>query len=93
MTENEFKNQIFSFLQYDAAMLEQFFDYWSEPNKKGTMRFELEKTWDLKRRLKRWYENQIQWHFKNNNNGKQQQQSSLRDQVQAELNKRYGSGQ
>jgi len=33
----------------------EFIDYWTEPNKSGTkMRFEMEKTWDLKRRLSRW---------------------------------------
>lgn len=40
---------------YSKKMLEEFFDYWSEPNKSRTkMRLELEKTWDLKRRLARW---------------------------------------
>ena len=33
----------------------KFIDYWTETNKSGTkMRFELEKTWDTSRRLKRW---------------------------------------
>ena len=32
-----------------------FIDYWTEPNKSGTkLRFELEKTWSIDRRLKRW---------------------------------------
>ena len=32
-----------------------FIDYWTEPNKSGTkMRFELERTWHLSRRLSRW---------------------------------------
>jgi hypothetical protein len=32
-----------------------FTEYWTEPNKSNTkMRFELEKTWDLSRRIKRW---------------------------------------
>ncbi len=32
-----------------------FIEYWTEPNKSNTkMRFELEKTWDLSRRIKRW---------------------------------------
>ena len=36
----------------------KFIDYWTEPNKSGTkMRFELEKTWDTSRRLKRWMSN------------------------------------
>ena len=41
--------------QYDSKMLEEFFDYWTEPNKSNTkMLFETKKTWDLGRRLKRW---------------------------------------
>ena len=32
-----------------------FTEYWTEPNKSNTkMRFEMEKTWDLSRRIKRW---------------------------------------
>lgn len=45
---------------YPAEMLEAFFDYWTEPeqNKPNSrMRFELQKTWDLSRRLKTWYGN------------------------------------
>lgn len=41
--------------KYDKAMLRKFYDYWSEPNKNKTkMRFELEKTWEVGRRLATW---------------------------------------
>ena len=44
--------------QYDSLMLKGFFDYWTEPNRSNTkMKYEMEKTWDLKRRLKRWADN------------------------------------
>ena len=40
---------------YPIEMLAKFFDYWSEPNRSNTkMRYELEKTWSLPRRLKTW---------------------------------------
>jgi DNA-binding Lrp family transcriptional regulator len=40
---------------YGKAMIRAFYDYWTEPNKSGTkMRFELERTWDTKRRLNTW---------------------------------------
>jgi hypothetical protein len=40
---------------YPIEMLAKFFDYWSEPNRSNTkMRYELEKTWSLARRLKTW---------------------------------------
>lgn len=57
----EFKDLVFSFTDYTKEMLTEFFDYWSEPNKKGKMRWELEKTWDVSRRLKRWFDNQKKW--------------------------------
>ena len=45
---------------YDTELLEDFIEYWTEPNKSCTkMRFELEKTWSLSRRLKTWNRNGI----------------------------------
>ena len=36
-------------------MLNDFYRYWTEPNKSNTkFRYELEKTWDLERRLDTW---------------------------------------
>ena len=41
--------------QYGETMCNDFFAYWSEPNRKGDkMRFELEKTWEVSRRLATW---------------------------------------
>lgn len=41
--------------KYPKDMIRAFFDYWSEMNKSCTkMRFELEKTWELSRRLTTW---------------------------------------
>ena len=41
--------------QYPKEMIRAFFDYWSELNKPETkMRYELEKTWELPRRLATW---------------------------------------
>lgn len=43
---------------YSKDILNSFYSYWTEPNKSGSqMRFELEKTWDLKRRLEYWARN------------------------------------
>jgi len=40
---------------YGKEMIRKFYDYWTEPNKSHTkMRWELEKTWDVKRRLITW---------------------------------------
>lgn len=43
---------------YPKEMLRAFFDYWQEPNRSKTkMRYELEKTWELSRRLTTWANN------------------------------------
>lgn len=42
-------------IKYSLDLINEFLDYWTEPNKSGTkMRWELEKTWDTARRLKTW---------------------------------------
>ena len=51
----EFKNELKLKSQYPDDVLSAFYDYWSEPNRSKTkMRFELQPTWDLSRRLKTW---------------------------------------
>ena len=57
----EARSQIFkdSLLKYkdkhQVNMLKEFYNYWTEPNQSKTkMRFELEKTWSLDRRLETW---------------------------------------
>ena len=58
---DEFVFEILSF-DYDESILNGFIDYWTEPNKsKSKMKFELEKTWETKRRLKTWANNQKKW--------------------------------
>ena len=58
---NEFVFEVLSF-DYDESILNGFIDYWTEPNKsKSKMKFELEKTWETKRRLKTWANNQKKW--------------------------------
>lgn len=59
LREADFKKQIEAFSGlYSKNMLNQFFDYWSEPSHGGRkMRFECEKTWHLGRRLARWDQN------------------------------------
>ena len=45
--------------KYGKEMIREFYEYWVEPNKSNTkFRMELQKTWDLERRLKTWDANQ-----------------------------------
>jgi hypothetical protein len=54
--QQEFYLQIAEFKStYLPNMLREFFNYWSEPNKSRTkQRYELQQTWELKRRLETW---------------------------------------
>lgn len=53
-----FQKNVFNIKDIDIEDKKAFIDYWSEANKSGTkMRFEMEKTWDLGRRIKRWVNN------------------------------------
>jgi hypothetical protein len=51
-----FKDSLLDFKnKYQVNMLKEFYNYWTEPNQSKTkMRFELEKTWSLDRRLETW---------------------------------------
>jgi hypothetical protein len=41
--------------KYGKVMCREFYDYWTEKSQTGTkMRFELEKAWDISKRLSRW---------------------------------------
>lgn len=56
--ETEFRNKVNRLISFPYEVRQEFADYWTEPNKSGTkMLFELEKTWDLGRRLTRWANN------------------------------------
>jgi len=51
---------------YGKETCRDFYNYWTEPNKSNTkLNFELQKTWDVKRRLERWVKNDF--NKKNNN--------------------------
>lgn len=50
-----FEVEINSYIEYPEEMRKKFISYWTEPNKSKTkLRFQLEKTWDTKRRLETW---------------------------------------
>jgi len=54
---------------YSADMLESFTDYWTEPNRSKTkLKYEMQKTFDIARRLKTWFKNETK--FTNTNTTK-----------------------
>lgn len=55
--------------KYQRQMLVDFYKYWTEPNKSNSkFKQELEKTWDLERRLETWARNDKQFGSNNNDN-------------------------
>lgn len=64
----KFKNSLREFVPtYGKEMIQNFYDYWIEPNRSATkMKWELEKTWDLKLRLIKWESNEKTFRKGNN---------------------------
>ena len=56
--ELTFREQVAQHTTYESSMLDSFADYWTESNEKGkNMKFEMQKTFDIVRRLKTWSNN------------------------------------
>lgn len=61
----EFAQTLNTYLEvYNKETIDKFVAYWTEPNKSNTkFRYELEKTWDLQRRLNTWVERENKYTF------------------------------
>ena len=57
----EFFDEVMAFKNYSKEMLTDFFEYWSEPTKKGVLKKDTMKTWSTSRRLKTWAKNESKW--------------------------------
>lgn len=66
-----FRVSLYPFVgEYSKEIVREFFDYWSELNKSQTkMRWELEKTFETKKRLAAWIKNDKKFKNGKNNNG------------------------
>jgi predicted transcriptional regulator len=60
-SKNEFFNEVMAFKNYSKELLIEFFEYWSEPTKKGVLKKDTMKTWSTTRRLKTWAKNESKW--------------------------------
>lgn len=65
---NDFMNLIAPFVsEYGKDMCREFYEYWTETSHGGAkMKFEMERTWEIGKRLKKWFDNSKKF-----NNGKQ----------------------
>ena len=66
--ESELKESIEPFIPiYGKDICNNFYLYWSEPNKSKTkLRYEMEKTWDVERRLANWVNRDNTFNNRNN---------------------------
>ena len=72
--EQKFLTEV-SLLNYDNNIKKSFTDYWTETNKSKTkMKFEMQNTFDINRRLARWKNNNKSW-------GKPQPMSKIDSQL------------
>ena len=77
--EQKFLDQVF-LLDYDNSIKKSFTDYWTEPNKSNTkMKFEMQSTFDINRRLARWKNNDKSWN-------KSQTMSKIHQHLQKNIN-------
>ena len=60
-SKNQFFNEVMAFNNYSKEMLTDFFEYWSEPTKRGVLKKDTMKTWSTSRRLKTWAKNESKW--------------------------------
>ena len=60
-SKNQFFDEVMNFKDYSKTMLTDFFEYWSEPTKKGILKKDTMKTWETSRRLKNWAKNESKW--------------------------------
>ncbi len=60
-SKNQFFNEVMAFKNYSKEMLTDFFEYWSEPTKRGVLKKDTMKTWSTSRRLKTWAKNESKW--------------------------------
>jgi hypothetical protein len=64
--------------EFGREILNEFYKYWTEPNQKKTkLKFEMQKTWDAKRRLDTWKKNELKF----NKNGKSETNNAELDQL------------
>jgi len=69
--------------EFGSNIVRDFYDYWSEPNRSKTkIKYQLERTWDTKRRLQRWKRNNFNNDKNRTNNRKGFASDTTRDTIE-----------
>ena len=62
---------------------QNFYSYWTEPNQKGKERWELEKFFDISRRVTTWKNNQLKFNQNQNGNSNKTSKGTSADRIEA----------
>lgn len=83
--EEEFRISLIPFVEeFSKETTRAFFDYWTEKNPKGIkMRFEMEKTFEVAKRLKTWKNKENQFKPKNNSFGNDKPKQTTFDKLKS----------
>lgn len=77
--KQKFSDKLVPYVEkYGAEMIQEFYDYWTETDGKGKMRFQKQEVFEISRRLARWAKNNKN---KNQLYGTRTQSEKLRDTV------------
>lgn len=73
--KENFYNSLFPYLeQYGKEILREFYEYWTESNHNGNkLRWEMEKTFEISKRLATWKKNETKWNRQSNTQNKNAQ--------------------
>lgn len=89
----KFSSTISPFLKiYGKEMLNDFYLYWTEPNQTNTkLKFEMEKTWSVERRLATWRKNEDKFYpIKKSNNEQPKSKAEQLNSDMADFARRHG---
>ncbi len=59
--KEEFINNIEEYREILGECYDEFVEYWCEPSKSGKLRYEMEKFFDIKRRINTWIKNKLRY--------------------------------
>lgn len=85
--QKKFGESLIPFMEtFGKEMIREFFNYWIEPNKSGTrMRWEMERTWELKLRLENWQRRSDKFATRNGKNVSNDTTDKAADKLEQKL--------
>jgi len=78
-----FSEMLIPFQNYLGSEYQNFYSYWTEKNSKGKERWELEKFFDISRRVTTWKNNQLKFNQNQNGNSNNKPKGTSIDRMEA----------